>query len=65
MSDIEKSEWDLKLDSKTKELKECQKNLGLTSCFDCEKLFECQLREEYVKAVYASMNKGSTGGFEF
>ncbi len=65
MSSIEKDEWELKLDIKTKELKECQEKLGLKSCFDCEKLFDCQVRQEYVKAVYESMNKGSGGGFEF
>jgi len=31
----------------------------------CDKLFECALRDEYVKAVYESMSKGQGGGFEF
>jgi hypothetical protein len=31
----------------------------------CEKMFGCEIRELYVKAVYESMNKGRSGGFEF
>ncbi|KIM04813.1 MAG: hypothetical protein KN64_06455 [Sulfurovum sp. AS07-7] len=46
-------------------LKKCQEEHQLKSCLSCDKLFECALREEYVKAVYESMNKGQGGGFEF
>ena len=61
----EKDKWELALDKKLQELKECQKNMQVRSCFVCEKTFECELRDSYVKAVYESMNKGSGGGFEF
>ncbi len=61
----EKNEWEDKLDDKIKELKECQKSFNYNSCNECDKFFECELRKTYVKAVYESMNKGSTGGFEF
>jgi len=61
----ELDKWQLALEAKLKELYECQEKEGLKSCFDCPKLFDCQLRKEYVKAVYESMNKGSGGGFEF
>lgn len=49
----------------TKNLKDCQNNLQLKSCFDCEKLFDCEIRKNYVNAVYSSMSKGQSGGFEF
>jgi hypothetical protein len=61
----EPEEWDLKLDEKIKELQECQKSNTLQSCNPCEKFFDCELRKRYVIAVYESMNKGATGGFEF
>ncbi|NQY54365.1 MAG: hypothetical protein HRT42_12435 [Campylobacteraceae bacterium] len=61
----EKDEWEKKLEIKTKELKACQNSFGFKSCFSCEKFFDCELRKKYVKAVYESMNKGSSGGFEF
>ncbi len=37
----------------------------LNSCKPCSQFFECILRKKYVVAVYESMNKGSSGGFEF
>jgi hypothetical protein len=61
----EKDEWQLALEKKLQELKECQQNMKLDSCFKCDKTFECEVRSSYVKAVYESMNKGSGGGFEF
>lgn len=47
------------------ELKECQKSHFFDSCFKCSKLLGCELRKKYVDKVYASMNKGHGGGFEF
>lgn len=61
----EKDEWDRALDVKLEELHKCQEDMGLKSCMECDKTFECSLREAYVKAVYESMSKGSGGGFEF
>ena len=58
-------EWQLKLEAKLKELIACQKQQELDSCLNCYELFECKLRDSYVHAVYASMNKGAGGGFEF
>jgi len=60
-----KDKWEEALEKKLQELKECQQKSSLKSCFPCSQLLECQLRKEYVKAVYESMNKGSGGGFEF
>ena len=62
---VQKDEWDLKLDLKIEELNQCQKSNNLISCTPCNKFFECELRKKYVIAVYESMNKGSGGGFEF
>ncbi len=62
---VQKDEWDLKLDLKIEELNQCQKSNNLNSCIPCNKFFECELRKKYVIAVYESMNKGSGGGFEF
>ncbi|MDR1910975.1 MAG: hypothetical protein LBQ52_01335 [Helicobacteraceae bacterium] len=46
-------------------LSQCQRERMLTSCYDCDKVFECQTRSDYVNCVYQSMSKGATGGFEF
>ena len=58
-------EWQIKLDQKLVELKKCQESNALKSCTPCDKFFGCDLRNKYVISVYASMNKGSNGGFEF
>lgn len=64
--DFENSdEWIEKRDQKKKLIQECQKSKSLSSCFECDKLIGCEIRGEYVKAVYESMSKGATGGFEF
>jgi len=63
--DIVIDEWQIKLDQKLNELKQCQESKGLSSCNPCDQFFDCELRKKYVIAVYESMNKGSGGGFEF
>ena len=65
MESSQKDKWELALDEKLKELKKCQEEKKLNSCFKCELVLECKLREAYVNAVYESMNKGTGGGFEF
>lgn len=65
MADEQKDEYELKLDEKKEILQKCQQEKGFESCFNCEKLFDCETRKEYVLAVYSSMNKGQSGGFEF
>ena len=57
--------WELALLKEKEKLQECQNSMGFNSCSPCEKLFDCEIRKTYVKAVYESMNKGSGGGFEF
>lgn len=65
MSNKQDDKYKELLVSVTKNLKDCQNNLQLQSCFDCEKLFDCEIRKNYVNAVYSSMSKGQSGGFEF
>lgn len=54
-----------KLDEKIITLNDCQKKHNLDSCFKCKEIIDCALRKEYVDSVYASMNKGSGGFFNF
>lgn len=68
MQTIETKELDkfeLHLEEMVNKVKECQQGKGLDSCSKCEHYLGCELRDEYVKAVYNSMSKGDTGGFEF
>ncbi len=58
-------EYQLALDGKKNTLKQCQKDRNIDSCMKCEKIFECEIRKDYVKSVYESMSHGETGGFEF
>ena len=58
-------EYEKALEKQLSILKKCQKDKSIDSCMKCQELIECKIREEYVKAVYMSMNKGVTGGFEF
>jgi len=67
-------EFDIALESQTKILKECQTSKGFvklyegeeySTCIECTELVGCTLRGAYVGAVYNSMSKGATGGFEF
>ncbi len=54
--------------NKLEELKQCQKDKKQNSCIPCKTFFTCNLRKEYVKAVYRSMNPNfdnSKDGFNF
>ncbi len=53
------------LQEKKRLLQVCQDERKVTTCSECEKMFECETRKTYVKAVYESMAKGEGGGFEF
>jgi len=46
-------------------LQQCQNEKNFTSCNKCNKIIGCEIRRNYVQAVYDSMSKGETGGFEF
>ncbi|MDR0746388.1 MAG: hypothetical protein LBE89_00665 [Helicobacteraceae bacterium] len=58
-------QYETEMVERMEEMKSCQRDRRDESCFNCESLLGCQLRERYVEAVYASMNKGTGGGFEF
>jgi hypothetical protein len=61
----EKDKFELYLDEMIIKLQNCQKEKQHASCSACEAYLECSLRDEYIQAVYNSMSKGDTGGFEF
>jgi len=65
MSEQMLDEWQIALKQKKSELEACQAEQQVKSCMNCEKLLECEVRENYIKAVYDSMSKGTGGGFEF
>ncbi len=68
-SDIEQAQtpdpFEQRLQAELEALQKCQTEHQVKSCMECEKIIGCEVRERYVKAVYSSMNKGDTGGFEF
>jgi len=64
MSETE-DRYKLALQEAKKELQTCQEKKGFTSCTQCEELFTCKIRKNYVDAAYDSMAKGQGGGFEF
>ncbi len=64
-SNKELDEYEIKLKNTTDELKKCQKEKDIDSCLKCDKIIGCKIRNEYVRTVYDSMNKGQSGGFEF
>lgn len=61
----ELDEYEINLKKMTRELLECQTKNDKSSCLKCDKIIGCDTRNRYVKAVYDSMSKGQTGGFEF
>ena len=64
-ANLEKDKFELHLDEMIAKIETCQKDKNFSSCSDCEHYLSCELRNDYVKAVYNSMSKGDTGGFEF
>jgi hypothetical protein len=65
MSAVDNEVFEQKLDKELKNLEDCQKKHQVKSCSDCEHYIGCEVRKNYVNAVYNSMSKGATGGFEF
>lgn len=57
--------YEQKLDEEMLRLQACQKEHQVKSCSECEHYIGCEVRQAYVNAVYNSMSKGDTGGFEF
>lgn len=65
METQEKDRFEIYLDEMIEKLQQCQQKQNVESCSKCEHFLGCELRKEYVNAVYNSMSKGDTGGFEF
>jgi hypothetical protein len=65
MHNEQKDKFELYLDEMIKKVQACQEQRAHKSCSVCELYIGCELRDEYIKAVYNSMSKGDTGGFEF
>lgn len=65
MDKKEKDKFELYLDEMIIKVQNCQKENNFQSCSQCQQYIGCELRGEYIKAVYNSMSKGDTGGFEF
>ncbi len=63
--DNDTTQTDEALDQNIARLQKCQKEHKVDTCSDCELYIPCEVRKEYVKAVYSSMNKDKSGGFEF
>ena len=63
--EIDNDQFEIKRTEQKNKLQSCQEKYGLNSCFNCPKLLECETRTSYVDAVYASMSKGVSGGFDF
>jgi hypothetical protein len=57
--------FEKRLDTAMKRLQECQQQHDVASCNLCEHCIGCETRQAYVQAVYDSMSKGETGGFDF
>ena len=65
MHNEKQDKFEIFLDKMVEKLQACQQEKGHKSCSACEFYIGCKLRDEYIKAVYNSMSKGDTGGFEF
>lgn len=59
------SPYELKRQESQKALEECQTSKSVDSCLKCPEIIGCEIRNHYVRSVYESMSKGSTGGFDF
>ncbi len=65
MSAAQNDIFEQQLDVELLKLRECQEKQQVPSCSTCEHFIGCDVRQSYVNAVYNSMSKGDTGGFEF
>ncbi len=65
MSAAEPDVYERQLDAELERLAACQNEHDVKSCSECEHFIGCETRQTYVNAVYNSMSKGDTGGFEF
>lgn len=59
------NEYEERLDETMRALQSCQQERSVESCYVCEQCIGCETRSKYIRAVYESMSKGETGGFDF
>jgi hypothetical protein len=59
------TEYEVRLDDAKRLLSECQLDKLIDSCLNCSEVIGCPIRTQYVRAVFESMSKGETGGFDF
>ncbi len=52
-------------DNAKNKLEICQNSHGFTSCFNCEKLLDCAIRDAYVENTYKMLSKGENSDFDF
>lgn len=57
--------FERRVDGEIDRLRACQREHTVSTCSACEHFVGCETRRAYVQAVYDSMSKGETGGFEF
>jgi len=65
MSTQQTNVFEERLDAEMAKMQQCQVEKAVKSCSLCEFYIGCDTRRAYVQAVYDSMSKGETGGFEF
>lgn len=65
MSAASDDRFELALERDMARLKACQEEKHVESCSMCHAFIGCDVRKSYVSAVYSSMSKGDSGGFEF
>jgi hypothetical protein len=65
MSATEQNIYEQQLDTQLQKLQQCQSEHATNTCSTCEHFIGCEIRQAYVNAVFSSMSKGDTGGFEF
>ena len=65
MSTQQTNVFEERLDAEMAKMQQCQVEKVVKSCSLCEFYIGCDTRRAYVQAVYDSMSKGETGGFEF
>ena len=65
MSTQETNIFEERLEAELAKMQQCQVEKAVKSCSLCEFYIGCDTRRAYVQAVYDSMSKGETGGFEF
>lgn len=56
------------MNQELKDMVKCQQSKGYNSCWSCKKLLDCNIRKDYVKAVYVKLNPDfgkNNNGFEF